>query len=112
MLVVGVAGFVQLKRQPDNVEWPVSRKEKGTNQFQDGDFHHTLIEISRLVFDHFDGHDLVRLHVLTLDHLAKGPLPQNVQNEVPTKSISGSHVKQRVRKAYLCPSSVPSQSLT
>ena len=90
----------------------ITSKGKETNQFQDGDLHHALIEISRLVFDYFDGHDLVGLHVLTLDHLAKGPLAQNVQNEVPANSINGSHVKGRVRKAYLWPSSVPSQSLT
>lgn len=56
-----------------------------THQFQYRDLHHTLIEVCRFVFHHLDGHDLVRLHVLTFNDLAKRSLPQDIQDEVSTE---------------------------
>ncbi len=53
------------------------------NQFQNGDFHHTLVEVCRLVLHHLYGNDLVSCNILAFHHLTKGTLTQNVQNEVP-----------------------------
>lgn len=51
-----------------------------THKFEDGDLHHALIEVSRLVLHHFHRHDLMRLHVLAFDHLSKRSLAEDVQN--------------------------------
>jgi hypothetical protein len=47
------------------------------------DFHHTLVEICRPVFYHFDGDNLLRFQVLALDNLAKCTLTENIENEIP-----------------------------
>lgn len=53
------------------------------NQFQNGDFHHTLVEVCWFILHHLDGDDLVRCDILAFHHLTEGTLAQNVQNEVP-----------------------------
>lgn len=58
-----------------------------THQFQDGDFHLTLIEISRLVLDHLDRKELVRSHILTLDNLSKSTLTENIQDQIPRNQL-------------------------
>lgn len=86
-------------------------RSKRTHQFQYCDFHHTLIEVGRFVFDDFHCHDLVRLHILTFDNLAKRPLTQNVKNEISSQKVLVV-IDMRNEITYLCPSSAPSQSLT
>ncbi len=51
-------------------------------QIQDRDFHHALVEIRCAVLDHLDSDDLLRLHILALDHLAEGALAENVQDQI------------------------------
>ena len=62
-----------------------------TNQFENRDFHHTLLEIRRLVLDHLDGDNLVRFHVLTLDDLAEGTLSQHIENQISNRKIINQH---------------------
>lgn len=45
-------------------------------------FHHTLVEVRRLVLYNLDSNNLVRFHILTFDNLAEGSLAENVKNEV------------------------------
>lgn len=52
-------------------------------QIQYGDFHHTLIEVRRLVLDDLDSHHFLRLQVLALYHLTKSTLAQHIENEIP-----------------------------
>lgn len=53
-------------------------------QLQYRDLHHTLIKVRWLVLDNLDGNNLVGLHVLALDDLAKRSLTENIQDEVTT----------------------------
>lgn len=53
-----------------------------TYQVEDGNFHHTLVEIGGLIFHNFDRHNLLGLEVLTFDYLTKGSLTQNVENQI------------------------------
>lgn len=57
-------------------------------QIQYRNLHHALVEVSRLVFDHFDCHDLLGLHILAFHYLAKGSLSQNIQDKVSVPSVS------------------------
>jgi len=41
-----------------------------------------LIQISRLVFDHFDGYNFVVPHILAFDDLTKCALTKNVKDEI------------------------------
>ena len=68
VLVIWVTVIVQLSSSSGVCE---SRSKARAYQFQNSNFHHTLVEISWFVFDNFNGNDLVRLHVLTFYHLAK-----------------------------------------
>ena len=63
------------------MEW--SRDRDRTHELEDGHFHHALVEVRRLVLHDLHRDDLVRLHILTLDHLTERALTQDVQNEVP-----------------------------
>ena len=54
-----------------------------TYQFENGDFHHTLVEIGRFVLDDFDGDDFMGFDVLTFDDLSKSALSKDVQDEIP-----------------------------
>ena len=79
------------------VEW-------STDQFKNRDLHHTLVEIRRLVFDHFHGDNFVGLHILAFNHLPECPLAENVQNEVFAEEDdlwSDVRSSQRYRLAYL-----------
>jgi hypothetical protein len=62
VLIVGVVIFVQ--------------------HLQYCDLHHTLVEISRLVFDNLDGNDFICPNILALDDLSEGSLPENIENKV------------------------------
>jgi hypothetical protein len=42
-----------------------------------------LVKVCRFVFDNFDGHDFMGLHILTFDHLSEGALAENIENEIP-----------------------------
>ena len=53
-----------------------------TDQFQDGNFHHALVEISGLVFNNLDRDYLMRLHVLTFDDLPESALTEYVEDQV------------------------------
>lgn len=79
MFIIWVTRFVELKGVQDASQKIVNN----TDQFQDGDFHHTLVEVSWLVLHHFHRHDFVSFHVLTLDYLSEGALPENIKNQVP-----------------------------
>lgn len=61
--------------------------ERRTHQIQNGNLHHTLVEISRSVLDDFDGHHFLGLQILTLDDLTKGTLAKNIQNEVSIPAL-------------------------
>lgn len=51
-------------------------------EFQDGDFHHTLAKVGLLILDDLDGDDLVSLDVLTFDDLTEGALTEDVEDQV------------------------------
>ena len=85
VLVVRVALLVQLYNSRQHRQ---NREERSTHQVEDGHFHHTLVEVGRLVLDDLDGHNLVRLHVLALDDLAERALPQYIQDQVPARRVS------------------------
>lgn len=81
MFVSGIVGRVELR-----ISWMQVRvsdpfeSERQTHQIQDRNFHFALVEISRLVFHHLDGTDIVCAHILALDHLTKSPLPEYIQD--------------------------------
>ena len=56
--------------------------KNSTDQFQDGHLHHTLIEVSWFILHYLDSYNLVGFHILAFDHLTKGPLPQDVENQI------------------------------
>jgi hypothetical protein len=62
-----------------------ARKKDDTHQLENGDLHHALVKVRRLVFDDLDRDNLVGLDILALDDLAKGALPQDIENEVFAK---------------------------
>lgn len=53
-----------------------------TYQIQDGNLHHTLIEVGSLILDDFNGNNLLCFQVLALDNLSKGSLTKDVKNEI------------------------------
>ena len=59
-----------------------------TYQFEYGHLHHTLIEIGRFILDHLDRNNFMCFHILTLDHLAKCPLAQNIKDQVSDRGTS------------------------
>jgi hypothetical protein len=65
-------------------------------QFQDGDFHLTLVQVCRLVLDHLDSEQLVRSHVLTLDDLPKSTLTKNIQDQIPKDQLLPLHSCQKL----------------
>ena len=79
VLVVRVKLIVQLD---NTLSGNVHQTSRNTRHLQDGDLHHTLIEVRGLVFYHLHGQDLIRFRVLALDDLPEGSLPQHVQNQV------------------------------
>ena len=74
MFVVGIEIIVQLQKKKELSEYTLNNT-RSINHLQNGDLHHTLIEIGWLIFYHFDGQDLIRLGVLALDNLSKRSLP-------------------------------------
>lgn len=54
-----------------------------THKFQDGHFHHALVEVRWLVLHDLDSDNFVRLHILTLHDLAECALTEDVQDQVP-----------------------------
>jgi len=58
-----------------------------TYQFKNGDFHLTLIEISRLILDYLDSKELMRPHILTLDDLPKSTLTKNIEDQIPRHQL-------------------------
>ena len=93
-----------------------AEREARAHQLEDGDLHHALVEVRGLVFDDFDGNDVVRFEVLTLDDLAKGALAEHIQYQVPATDTISTRRKEKGkgtgRMTHLCVSSAPSQSLT
>lgn len=87
MFVVGIALIIQLRsRVPVRM---VDRHGNGrTYQFEYGHLHHTLIEIGRFILDHLDRNNFMCFHILTLDHLAKCPLAQNIKDQVSDRGTS------------------------
>lgn len=57
-------------------------KNDGTDQFENRDFHHTLLKVRRLVLDDLDCDDLMRVHILTLDDLSECTLTENIENQI------------------------------
>ena len=53
-----------------------------TYQIQDGNLHHTLIEVGSLIFDDFNGYNLLCFQVLALDNLSKSSLAKDVKDEI------------------------------
>lgn len=97
MLVRGVALFVKLEIEPGVNCQMRSICVEMTHQFQNSHFHHTLVEVSRLILHHFDRDDLVRFHILTFDNLAERALAKNVQNEVPVLMFSANRMENGQR---------------
>lgn len=66
------------------------RKVGIAHQIQDGNLHHTLVEVGGTVLDDLDGNNLLCLEVLALDDLSKGTLAQHIENEVsvPTNELA------------------------
>ena len=60
--------------------------------FKYRDLHGALIKVGRFVFHNFDGDDFHCLHVLTLYHLGKGSLAENIQNKVLVALIDAEDV--------------------
>ena len=56
--------------------------------FQYCDLHHTLVEISGLIFDNLDGNDFICPNVLALDDLPEGPLTENIENKISKENLS------------------------
>lgn len=92
-----------------------------TDQVQNRHFHHTLVEIGGLVFDHFNRDHLLGLEVLTFDDLTERPLTQHIQDEISISdpNVSANREQQdrgKIRDegwTYLWPaSSLPKISLT
>lgn len=81
MLVVGITFLVQLRRQ-ESISCFKSQGGAVTHHPQYLHFHHTLVEVRRLVLDDLDSNNLVRFHILTFDNLAESSLTENVKNEV------------------------------
>ncbi len=70
-------------------------------QFQNGDFHHGLIKIRRLVLDDLDGTNALGLDVLALDHLAKRSLAEQIEDLIPDQSDQIGSWKKNVLLAFL-----------
>lgn len=76
--------FISNQRKLIIIEW------RGKSyQVEHRHLHHTLVEVGGAVFDNLDGHDLLRLEILTLDDLTKGTLAQHIENEIaiPTTKL-------------------------
>ena len=85
-------------------------RERTTNHLQNGHLHHTLVEVSGLIFHDFYRHNLVSLHVLTFDDLTERALTKNIQYEIPAITLAGSTENDCI--AHLLPFSGPNQSFT
>ena len=83
MFVMRVTLVIQLHQQ-QRLDFERSEGLWNTYQLKNCHLHHTLIEVSRLVLDHFDSHDLMGFHVLTFHHLTECSLTQYVQDQVPS----------------------------
>jgi hypothetical protein len=53
-----------------------------TDQVKNGYFHHAFIEVSRSVLHHLDRNNFLGFQILTLDHLPKSSLTQDIQDQV------------------------------
>jgi hypothetical protein len=58
-----------------------------THQVKHRDFHHTLVEVCRLILDHFHCDNLLGFQVLAFNHLTEGTLAENVENEISVPNI-------------------------
>jgi hypothetical protein len=53
-----------------------------TYQIQNGDLHHTLVEVCCPVFDNLDCNHLLGLEILTFNHLSECTLTKHVEDQV------------------------------
>ena len=82
MFVVWVALVIELYES--NVSaYQANTSTWNTHKFEDGDFHHTLIEVSRLVLHDLHRHHLMGFHVLAFDNLSERPWTENIKNQIP-----------------------------
>lgn len=82
-----------------------------TDELEDGNLHHGLVEVGRFVLDNLDGDDFMCSDVLAFDDLTKGALAENVEDEIPRGKSEGFQAKEGERED-LWASSEPRQSLT
>lgn len=85
MFIVGVTLVIELYERVISGKQPKPSR-RVTHKLEDSDFHHALVEVSRLVLYNLNRHHLVSLHVLAFDDLTEGSLAKNVQNKVPIQS--------------------------
>jgi hypothetical protein len=74
----------------------VAGVELVVEQLEDGDLHHRLVEVGRLVLHDLDGDDLVRFDVLAFDDLAEGALAEDVEDEVPAPASGSSRADEPI----------------
>ena len=101
---VGKAGEMNVRLI--TVGWNAVENDR-THELEDGHFHHTLVKVRRLVLDHLDSDDLVRLHILTFHHLPESPLPKDVEDEIPRRTCC-QHRRGRMKQTnslvtFICP---------
>ena len=88
MFVVWVALVIELYES--NVSaYQANTSTWNTHKFEDGDFHHTLIEVSRLVLHDLDCDNFVGFHVLAFDNLPKRSLSKDIKNKVSSATSVG-----------------------
>lgn len=58
------------------------------HQIQYSYLHLALVQICRFVLDNLDSDDIVRPEVLTFDNLTKGPLTENIEDQVPARQLA------------------------
>ena len=61
-------------------------------QIEHGHLHHALVEVGGPILDHLDGHNLLGLQILALDHLSKGALSQHIKDQISIPAASGHTV--------------------
>ena len=65
-----------------------------TYELQDGNLHHTLIEVRRLVLDDFHRNNIMRPHVLAFHNLTECPLSEDIQNQISECRLSETHCRR------------------
>jgi hypothetical protein len=102
VFVVGIVVVVELGGSSVSGHALKNRKKK-RHHLKNGNLHHALIEIRRFIFDDLDRDDLVRLHILTLDDLPKGPLSEDVEDQVPAiQRVKQPQVNETGGRAQTC----------